>query len=82
MSVIYIWNVRYILILQFKAYSSTKCSLSIVLASNGPFLTKLCDFGLWKLNIKDLDKMNAFCGTPKYLAPEILCGQGYNKMIN
>ncbi|KAJ7459917.1 kinase-like domain-containing protein [Mycena latifolia] len=42
----------------------------------------LCDFGLCKLNMKADDKTNTFCGTPEYLAPEILNGGGYNKTID
>ncbi|KJK83580.1 Serine/threonine-protein kinase [Metarhizium anisopliae BRIP 53293] len=42
----------------------------------------LCDFGLCKLEMKDEDRTNTFCGTPEYLAPELLLGQGYNKTVD
>ena len=42
----------------------------------------LCDFGLCKLDMRDEDKTNTFCGTPEYLAPELLHGQGYTKAVD
>ena len=42
----------------------------------------LCDFGLCKLDMKDEDRTNTFCGTPEYLAPELLMGNGYQKTVD
>ena len=42
----------------------------------------LCDFGLCKLNMGDQETTHTFCGTPEYLAPELLIGQGYTRSVD
>lgn len=39
---------------------------------------KLTDFGLAKFIEKD-EKALTFCGTPEYLAPEVILGKGHNR---
>lgn len=54
---------------------------NILLASDGYIM--LADFGLAKIISKD-DKYepNSFCGTPSYLAPEMILGEGHDHTID
>jgi serine/threonine protein kinase len=39
---------------------------------------QLADFGMAK-HLKGDEKAMSFCGTPEYLSPEIITGEGHNK---
>ena len=54
---------------------------NIVLDSTGN--VKLTDFGLSKQGIeKGKGKTYTFCGTPEYLAPEIILKRGHDKSVD
>ena len=53
---------------------------NILLDSQGHI--KLTDFGLSKIFEKEDDKAFTVCGTPQYLAPEILLRKGYDKSVD
>lgn len=53
---------------------------NIVLDKTG--YIKLTDFGLAKENIGDESTTQTFCGTPEYLAPEIIRGDKYGKGVD
>mmetsp|Transcript_3043 Transcript_3043/g.10694 ORF Transcript_3043/g.10694 Transcript_3043/m.10694 type:complete len:367 (+) Transcript_3043:73-1173(+) len=43
---------------------------------------KITDFGLAKANVADNSSAHTFCGTPEYLAPEILSGKGHGRAVD
>ncbi len=43
---------------------------------------RITDFGLSKENVSDDDKVKSICGTPEYLAPEILRKSPYTKAVD
>lgn len=53
---------------------------NIVLDSNGHI--RLTDFGLSKAYLPINEKTHTVCGTPEYLAPEIIKGAEYNKAVD
>lgn len=52
-----------------------------VLLDNDGYI-KLTDFGLSKENIIDTTSAHSFCGTPEYLAPEVLKRLGHGKPVD
>ncbi len=44
---------------------------------DGKGTVKIADFGVSRIVRSRFDKMNEQCGTPAYIAPEILRNQGY-----
>jgi serine/threonine protein kinase len=53
---------------------------NLVLDADGHVV--LTDFGLAKQNMGENNKTYTFCGTPEYVAPEILKGTGHNKAVD
>ena len=42
---------------------------------------RITDFGLSKENIQG-DTIHSICGSPEYLAPEIICKKAYGKSVD
>ena len=53
---------------------------NVLLDSEGHI--KLTDFGLSKLQSSSNKMTFTFCGTPEYLAPEIIKGSGHNSAVD
>ena len=52
-----------------------------VLINNDGYI-KITDFGLSKENISDNTSAKSFCGTPEYLAPEIIEAKGHGQAVD
>ncbi|ELP88442.1 hypothetical protein EIN_229750 [Entamoeba invadens IP1] len=43
---------------------------------------RMTDFGLSKENVTSTNTTNTFCGTPEYLAPEVVVGKNYSEPVD
>lgn len=53
---------------------------NILLDADGHIV--LTDFGLCKDGLREKDTTNTFCGTPEYLAPEVLKKEAYDRCVD
>ncbi|XP_043227085.1 putative protein kinase C delta type homolog [Amphibalanus amphitrite] len=53
---------------------------NIVLDSDGH--ARIVDMGLCRMNVSDQNRCATFCGTPDYLAPEIVKGKRYDQAVD